>query len=62
MQVTDEWLKRCRTASGGYTAEQLRMLGVAWPPRRGWKRQVIGRRLDDRTVERFEAIGKGVSR
>ncbi len=43
--VNKELLAISATASGGYTRTQLEALGVAWPPPKGWKRRVVGRRI-----------------
>jgi hypothetical protein len=38
----------------GWTADQLRCLGIEWPPARGWKFRVIGKTISDDAKARFE--------
>jgi len=56
--VTREWLNQHRTPRGGWTAAQLRLLGVPWPPVRGWVATVIGQPLTVETREAFERVSK----
>jgi len=55
--VTAEWLHAHGTRGAGWTAEQLRAIGVTWPPRRGWIRQQEGREITDAQREAFEQSG-----
>lgn len=56
--VTDAWLCRWATVDGhgSWNAPQLALLGIKWPPKKGWKYQVIGLRLTPTEVTRFEAL------
>lgn len=53
MKITDEWLMQNRTRAGAWTRAQLEVIGIKWPPRHGWKHQVIGKDLSDAEVARF---------
>jgi hypothetical protein len=53
MTVTKDFLLLGRTANGGYTKAQLTLLGVQWPPRRGWTRRIIGKEISIDTANRF---------
>ena len=57
--ITEAWL-RSHSANGdiGWTAGQLRVLGVTWPPRRGWMRALVGCGIEQAQKDAFEAIGK----
>jgi hypothetical protein len=35
--VTREFIDSGRSIAGGWTREQLAVLGVSWPPPKGWK-------------------------
>ena len=37
----EEYLDSLKTPKGGYTRETLLMLGVKWPPKKGWKKEII---------------------
>jgi hypothetical protein len=54
-KVTNEWLYNNRTANGGYTKDQLRSIGVEWPPLRGWKWRTIGKHITPQNKEKFES-------
>lgn len=57
--ITDEWLVRYSTnGRGAWKANQLRLIGVKLPPRKGWKQQVIGKVIDEQQRKRFEEIGE----
>ena len=43
--VNQDLLALAATTRGGYTRKQLDALGVPWPPTKGWKRKVVGRRI-----------------
>jgi hypothetical protein len=49
--LTHENLHGCATQWGGFTRAQCQIMGVHWPPRRGWLRDLIGKRIP---VEQFE--------
>lgn len=51
--ITDQWLMDNRTDGGGWTREQLAVLGVSWPPKSGWKDRVIGTQIPYETAELF---------
>lgn len=37
----EEFIDSFKTAKGGYTKESLKLLGVDWPPPRGWRDDLI---------------------
>jgi len=45
MYITEEYLESLRTKKGGYTKKNLKKLGINWPPRKGWKKQLIGKQI-----------------
>jgi hypothetical protein len=57
--ITDEFLEQNKTERGGWTKAQLAILGVAWPPARGWKWTAIGKTISDDDARRFVADGQG---
>ncbi len=40
--VTKEFMERNSTERGAWTRAQLALLGVAWPPPKGWRRRIEG--------------------
>ncbi len=55
MKVTYQWLKDNATLNGSWTRAQLNVLGIEWPPAKGWQERVWGKELNDREVEQFKA-------
>ncbi|MFE9803505.1 hypothetical protein ACFYP6_32410 [Streptomyces goshikiensis] len=37
-------IEAARTPAGGWKRDQLAVWGVSWPPPKGWKDELIGRR------------------
>jgi len=58
--VTDELILRGRSVGGGWTKAQLALLGVSWPPQKGWKSRVIGQQIADSAADEFINL-KGLS-
>lgn len=56
MLVTNEFLEKGRSDSGGYNRKQLELLGVAWPPLKGWKKAIIGTNIGDDVAEMFISL------
>jgi hypothetical protein len=46
MVLTKGRFSELKTERGGFTRETLRLLGVSWPPKRGWKKWLIGSEVD----------------
>lgn len=55
MRLTNESLDALKTAKGGYDKKTLALLGVGWPPKKGWRRKLVGKKL---TGAKLEAIKK----
>ena len=56
--ITDAWLREHGTAGMGWTAGQLRVLDIGWPPKHGWLRNLIGTKISAAQKGAFEAIGR----
>lgn len=41
MKITEQVLETLKSQNGGYTKETLALLGVSWPPKRGWKKALL---------------------
>ena len=54
--VTKEWIAENATPKGGYTYEQLRIIGCQIPPVSGWAKRAAGRLITIDQKNRFEAI------
>jgi hypothetical protein len=56
MKITREFLDAGRSERGGWLKAQLAILGVSWPPMRGWPARVLGKEIPDSAAERFVAL------
>jgi hypothetical protein len=56
--ITDDLIESGKSVAGGYSKAQLVLLGVAWPPVTGWKKQIIGSQITSDAAARFVA-GRG---
>ena len=57
-EVTREWMLACRRNGGSWCRRQLALLGVVWPPSRGWMKSIIGRRISAELKTKFELARK----
>ena len=60
MQITAELLERGKSDRGGWTREQLHIVGVDWPPRPGWQSKVVGKQISGDHACRFVSL-RGVT-
>ena len=60
--ITKEWLESNKTKLGGYNRIQIESLGLDWPPPKGWKKLVIGSRIDSAARRAFESKTKDKSK
>ncbi len=58
MKITAEFLAAGARPAAAYTKRQLALLGVDWPPVKGWKERVIGQEIPDEASEEFIRLGK----
>jgi len=53
-KIDSEWIKKNCTKRKGYTKEQLKILGIKWPPIKGWKTKIINKEISLKDKEMFE--------
>ena len=56
MIITSDWLIKNKTSNGGYNKKQFDILGLQYPPQKGWKEKIIGKELCEEKVKEFENI------
>jgi ribonuclease HI len=62
MIITTELLEQGRSERGGWTRDQLELLGVGWPPPpSGWAKRLVGKEIDDQDGEAFISL-RGMGR
>lgn len=54
MVLTKQYIFKHSTARGGWTKKQLNAIGVAWPPKNGWIKEVVGNKITEEEVLIFE--------
>ena len=55
--ITDKWLVENATPPSNGTAwtkAQLAVIGVNWPPKNGWKKRVVGKKISVEDALRFK--------
>jgi hypothetical protein len=60
MVLTRQMVLRGRGPRGGWTRKQLALIGVSWPPPKGWLDQLAARRqlIDGQTLDEFYMAAK----
>jgi hypothetical protein len=56
VEVTRELIESGKTGPGGWKKEQVALLGISWPLKKGWIETVIGRRISRRDAEKFLSL------
>lgn len=59
MKLTRAMIDSGRSEGGGWNAPQLKLIGVEWPPARGWPDRIIGNEISSKDYETFLAL-KGI--
>lgn len=54
MILTNKYINSHKTESGGWTRKQIEAIGGTWPPKRGWKRKIVGREISELNAKIFE--------
>lgn len=55
VELTKDILEFGRSKSGGWNAKQLRLLGVSWPPKKGWKTKILNKKYPVSVIQEFFA-------
>ena len=58
MIVTRELIKSGQTKAGGWTKSQLEIIGVSWPPQKGWADRVCGTHISKEDADMFCNLAK----
>lgn len=56
MEITDDFLAAGASSQGGFSRQQVELLGITWPPQRGWKKTIIGNSIPDEIAEEFISL------
>lgn len=58
IQINNTFLDKNKTKNGGWTKRQFQIIGIEWPPKKNWKKQVIGQKISTIDAIEFENISK----
>lgn len=58
MILTRENIKAGGTSQCGFSRRQLALLGVHWPPMKGWLSRLVGTRIEDYQYRQFVSLRK----
>ncbi|MEO9871177.1 hypothetical protein [Ekhidna sp.] len=53
MIVTKKFIEEGRSKNGGWSKKQLELLGISWPPEKGWQDRLNGKEISDENAEQF---------
>lgn len=53
MKITEDLLAAGISERGGFSKSQLALLGVEWPPPKGWKHTIIGMSISNDAATEF---------
>lgn len=56
LTLTDNLIRAGQTNNGGWNKKQLHLLGISWPPTKGWKLKVIGQEITEEHYEEFLSL------
>jgi len=54
--ITKEFIDQGKTGVGGWKKEQITILGLEWPLRKGWQYEVIGSIISQEEADRFLSL------
>lgn len=58
VELTIPLLELMKTGNGGYTYKSLKLLGVETPPKKGWRKKLVGKLIKPSTAEKLMEISK----
>ena len=56
MVITEALIECGKSINGGWSTEQMAILGVDWPPAKRWKERVVGNTITDEDASKFVAL------
>ena len=58
MKLTRENIHAAGSSGTGFNRGQLAVLGIEWPPKKGWLTQLIGTEVSDEKYKKFMDLKK----
>lgn len=56
MLITNTLIEAGKSDSGAWSRKQLGLIGVPWPPLRGWRSRIVGEEITQEDADKFIAI------
>ncbi len=56
MKISKEFILSGKTKNGGWTKEQLALIGVNWPPEKGWMKRIEGKEITNSQASKFQRL------
>jgi hypothetical protein len=53
MKLTSSLIHAGSTEAGGFTKAQLAVLGIDWPPNKGWLKGLVGKEIPPADYDKF---------
>jgi len=53
LEITNKLLAEGLSDRGGYSKQQVALLGLAWPLKKGWKRAILGKMINESDAKEF---------
>ncbi len=53
IKLSNKLIEKGKSINGGYSKHQLELLGIDWPPKKGWKKQIIGKQIQKNILDKF---------
>lgn len=54
--LQEQHIEQAKSNNGGWSKKQLEILGVTWPPSRGWKKSIIQKKIKEDKLKRFISL------
>lgn len=58
VEITFDLLTRLKSKRGGYNREALAIMGVSWPPKHGWHKELIRQARQNEIKQKLMDTGK----
>jgi len=58
MKLTREMIQSGASIAGGWNRAQLTVLGVSWPPKKGWAKALAGTEISEDAYAQFLKLKK----
>ena len=54
--IDSNFIEKHKTKNGAWTKRQLEIIGIAWPPPKGWKKSFTPIYVDEKLLKEFQNI------